>query len=129
MLITVKMELSFEDLESECWSGAIDTLKTIREHDMQNEFMNLISDMYCDEYPTLTTINDLLWFDDIYIFECLGIIPDDDDDDDYEDEEDDDDYDDDDDDYDDDFDEEENAMLLKGDDEYVERVAEEIMNR
>ena len=127
MLITVKMELSFEDLEKNCWSGAVDTLKTIREHDMEDAFMNLIGDMYCDgDLPTLTTINDLLWFDDGFIFESLGIDPDDDDDDDYEDEEDDDDYDDD---YDEDFDEEENAMLLRGDDEYVDRVAEEIMNR
>lgn len=121
MLITVKMELSFEDLERECWSGAIDTLKTIREHDMEDAFMDFLFEVFCDEdYPTLTAINDLLWFDDIYIFESLGIDPDDDDD--YEDEEDDDDYDD-------DFDEEENAMLLRGDDEYVDRVAEEIMNR
>lgn len=128
MLITVQMELSFEDLERECWSGAVDTLKTIREHDMEDAFMDLLFEVFCDgDYPTLTAINDLCWFDDGFIFESLGIDPDDDDDDDYEDEEDDD-YEDDDD-YDDDFDEEENAMLLKGDDEYVDRVAEEIMNR
>ena len=128
MMITVQMELDFEDLEKECWSGAVDTLRTIREHDMQNEFMSLISDMYCDELPTLTAINDLLWFDDGFIFESLGINPDDDDDD-YEDEEEDDEDDYEDDDFDYDFDEKENAMLLRGDDEYVDRVAEEIMNR
>ena len=43
MLITVQMELSFEDLEKECWSGAVDTLKTIREHDMEDAFMDEIS--------------------------------------------------------------------------------------
>lgn len=122
MLITVKMELSFEDLEKNCWSGAVDTLKTIREHDMEDTFMNFLLGVFCDgDYPTLTAINALLWFDDDFIFESLGIDPDDEDDDDYEDEEDDD--------YDDDFDEEENAMLLRGDDEYVDRVAKEIMNR
>lgn len=124
MLITVQMELSFEDLERECWSGAVDTLRTIREHDMQNAFMDLLFEVFCDgDYPTLTAINDLLWFDDGFIFESLGIDPDDDED--YEDE-DEDDYDDD---FDYDFDEKENAMLLRGDDEYVDRVAEEIMNR
>lgn len=121
MRITVQMELSFEDLEKECWSGAVDTLNTIKEHDMEDAFMDLLFEVFCDgDYPTLTAINDLLWFDDGFIFESLGIDPDDDDDD-YEDEEDDD--------YDDDLDEEENAMLLRGDDEYVDRVAEEIMNR
>ena len=112
MLITVKMELSFEDLEKNCWSGAVDTLKTIREHDMEDAFMDLLFEVFCDEHPTLTAINDLLWFDDGFIFESLGIDPDDDDD--YEDE---------------DFDEEENAMSLRGDDEYIDRVAEEMMNR
>ena len=129
MLITVQMELSFEDLERECWSGAINTLKTIREHDMEDAFMDFLFEVFCDgDYPTLTAINDLLWFEDGFIFESLGIDPDDDDD--YEDEEDEDEDEDDyDDDFDYDFDEKENAMLLRGDDEYVDRVAEEIMNR
>ena len=95
MLITVQMELSFEDLEKNCWSGAIDTLKTIKEHDMEDAFMDLLFEVFCDgDYPTLTAINDLLWFDDGFIFDSLGIDPDDDDEDD-DDEEDDDDWDDD----------------------------------
>lgn len=127
MLITVQMELSFEDLEKECWSGAVDTLRTIREHDMEDAFMDLLFEVFCDgDYPTLTAINDLLWFDDGFIFESLGIDPDDDDDYEDDDDEDEDDYDDD---FDYNFDEKENAMLLRGDDEYVDRVAEEIMNR
>ena len=48
MLITVQMELSFEDLERECWSGAIDTLKTIREYDMEDAFMDLLFEVFCD---------------------------------------------------------------------------------
>ena len=80
MLITVQMELSFEDLERECWSGAVDTLNTIKEHDMEDAFMDLLFEVFCDgDYPTLTAINDLLWFDDGFIFESLGIDPDDDD--------------------------------------------------
>ena len=95
MLITVKMELSFEDLERDCWSGAIDTLKTIREHDMEDAFMDFLFKVFCDgDYPTLTAINDLLWFDDGFIFDSLGIDPNDDDDD-YENDDDYDDWDDD----------------------------------
>ena len=73
--ITVKAELSFEDLQSQCWSGALDTLKTIAENDMEDAFMSFLAyDMgYEDNTPTLTEINDLLWFDDDFIFETLGI--------------------------------------------------------
>ena len=74
MLITVKMELSFEDLERECWSGAVDTLNTIKEHDMEDAFMDLLFEVFCDgDYPTLTAINDLLWMDSDWIFETLEI--------------------------------------------------------
>ena len=30
-MISIKKELSFEDLKDECWSGAIDTLQKIEE--------------------------------------------------------------------------------------------------
>lgn len=75
--ITVKRELDFSDLQKECWSGAIDTLKTIEEHDKEDAFMSFLAyDMgYADSetLPTLTEINDLLWFDDDFIFGALGI--------------------------------------------------------
>lgn len=71
--IEVKQELTFNDLEEQCWSGACDTLRTIWENDKEEEFMDLLFDLYHSEVPTLTTINDLLWFDDEYIFEQLGI--------------------------------------------------------
>ena len=82
MTITVQKEMDFNDLEKECWSGAIDTLKTIREHDMENELMQLLDEVFfCDgEMPTLTAINDLLWFDDGWVFDSLGINPEEDDD-------------------------------------------------
>lgn len=92
--ITVKAELSFEDLQSQCWSGALDTLNTIAENDMEDAFMSFLAyDMsYEDNTPTLTEINDLLWFDDEFIFETLGIKSEDEDE---EEEEDDDPWDDD----------------------------------
>ena len=43
---------------------------------MEDAFMDFLFEVFCDgDYPTLTAINDLLWFDDIYIFESLGITP------------------------------------------------------
>ena len=66
-------EISFNDLFNRCWSGAIDTLETIQENDKEDMFMQMLEENYCDEVPTLTEINDLLWFDSDWIFESLGI--------------------------------------------------------
>lgn len=97
--ITVKTELSFSDLQSQCWSGAVDTLNTIEEHDKEDELMYLLDELFADdETCSLTTINDFLWFDDEYIFKRLDISDEDEDEededeDDYDDEDDDEDYD------------------------------------
>ena len=71
-MISVKKELSFEDLKDECWSGAIDTLQKIEEEGKGNELMKLLLDIFAD-IPTETEINDFLWFEDSYIYENLGI--------------------------------------------------------
>lgn len=79
--ITIRKEMDFTDLQSNCWSGAVETLETIYNADKESELMNLLYDVFGEENPTLTEVNDFLWFDDEYIFETLGINPDDDDDD------------------------------------------------
>lgn len=71
-MISVKKELSFEDLKDECWSGAIDTLQKIEEEGKETELMKLLLDIFAD-IPTETQINDFLWFEDSYIYENLGI--------------------------------------------------------
>ena len=68
----IKQDMDFNDLMNNCWSGAIDTLKTIEEHDKEEELMQLLEDAF-DECPDITRINDYLWFSDEDIFECLGI--------------------------------------------------------
>ena len=71
-MISIKKELSFEDLKDECWSGAIDTLQKIEEEGKEDELMELLQDMFTD-IPTETELNDFLWFDDNYIYKQLGI--------------------------------------------------------
>ena len=71
-MISVKKELSFEDLKDECWSGAIDTLQKIEEEGKEDELIKLLLDIFAD-IPTETEINDFLWFEDSYIYENLGI--------------------------------------------------------
>ena len=69
----IKQDIDFNDLMNNCWSGAIDTLKTIEEHDKEDELMKHLEEQWVDEVPTMTEINDYLWFEDEFIFECLGI--------------------------------------------------------
>lgn len=72
----IKQDMDFNDLMNNCWSGAIDTLKTIEEHDKEEELMTHLEEIfesYFDNVPTMTEINDYLWFEDEAIFEALGI--------------------------------------------------------
>lgn len=71
--IVLKEEYSFNDLLEKCWSGAIDTLKEIEKKGMEEDLMNLIQECFNYEIPTLTEVNDLLRFEDKFIFESLGI--------------------------------------------------------
>ena len=57
----------------QAWSGAKDTLQTIRGHNMIKDLEYMLEDIFCDRTPTETDINDFLWFEDEYIFEHLGI--------------------------------------------------------
>ena len=67
----VKCEYTFNDLYDNSWSGAVDTLNTIIENEKQDELMSHLEDIF-DEVDS-TALNDYLWFDSDYIFECLGI--------------------------------------------------------
>ena len=82
----VKNEIDdFYSLEYNCWSGAIDTLDRIKEAGKEEEFMDYLEDIFCNEIPTMTELNDFIWFEDEMIFEDLGIEEDEED---WEDEED-----------------------------------------
>lgn len=72
MTVQVKKEMQFWEILENAWSGAILTLKTIEEHDKEEEFMYLIDEMYPDGVDE-TELNDLLWFDDEFVLETLGI--------------------------------------------------------
>ena len=72
----IKQDMDFNDLMNNCWSGAIDTLKTIEEHDKEDEFMEHLESIMSEDIeniPPMTEINDYLWFDSDFIFESLGI--------------------------------------------------------
>ena len=68
------MKISREmDLRNfEAWSGAKDTLNKLIELDKCEELEAVLEDIYPDGISE-TQLNDILWFDDEWIFETLGI--------------------------------------------------------
>ena len=54
------------------WSGATDTQDRIINEGKADEFDNLIEELYPDGL-TETALNDLLWFEEDWLFEMLGI--------------------------------------------------------
>ena len=67
---------TFDELYYLCWSGAIQRLDEIRDLDLEDEFMTYLEDMFIYSYndkPTLTDINDFIWFEvDDWIEEHKG---------------------------------------------------------
>lgn len=61
----------------EPWSGAVNTYNTIAEADKLDELASLLEDLYPDGIEE-TQLNDLLWFDDEWVLESLGISEEDD---------------------------------------------------
>lgn len=62
----------FSDLTENCWRGAIQTLDTVSENNKKSELMDLLEEVFYDGIE-LSELNDFLWFDSDYIFECLDI--------------------------------------------------------
>lgn len=77
-MITIKnniMRVIIENLnisDFEAWSGAISTKQTIIDNNKENDFDNLIEELYPDGL-TDTHLNDLLWHDSDWVLEQLGI--------------------------------------------------------
>ena len=66
----VYQEIGIRDFEA--WCGAVATKDLIIEHDKADEFDALIEELYPDGIHE-TQLNDILWFDDEWVLESLGI--------------------------------------------------------
>lgn len=61
----------------EPWSGAVDTVNTLREHDKLEEAWQYIEDVFIDsEYIDETELNNFLWFEPEYIYKAVGLTED-----------------------------------------------------
>ena len=64
---------TFDELYNLCWSGALQRLDEIEELDLEDEFMDYLEEIFCDETPSLIDINDFIWFEcDDWIEEHKG---------------------------------------------------------
>lgn len=60
----IKRELNnWYELKDMVWSGAVDTLAEVERQDREQEALDLIEDVFYDEVPTATQVNDFIWFD------------------------------------------------------------------
>lgn len=63
----------FYELADMVWSGAVDTIADIQNANKENEFMNFLEMIFCDDVPTDTEVNDFIWFEREYIYENIGL--------------------------------------------------------
>ena len=66
----------FYELADMVWSGAVDTIADIQNANKENEFMDFLEMVFCDDVPTDTNINDFIWFERDYIYENIGLTED-----------------------------------------------------
>ena len=69
----IKKEYDYNDLKENSWSGAVNTLRRIEEANKEEELMNFLEDIFYENIPSDTEVNDLLWFEPEMIYESLGI--------------------------------------------------------
>lgn len=58
--------------EFNAWSGAVDTKNTILDRGKEQQFEQLMEELYPNGISE-TALNDILWFDDEWIYKNLGI--------------------------------------------------------
>ena len=63
----------FYELADMVWSGATVTIVDIQRANKEDEFMNFLEMVFCDEVPTDTAVNDFIWFERDYIYENIGL--------------------------------------------------------
>ena len=82
----VTQEMNWWDILDSAWGQAEETARHLEDADMGNEFVALMEEVYPDGIDR-TTLNDIMAFDDDWVYESLGMKNPYDDDEDEEDDE------------------------------------------
>ena len=65
-----KVECDLDQFDA--WAGGKDTLDVLKEKGVCKEVQYFIEELFCEEIPTETAINDVLWFERDFIAQHLG---------------------------------------------------------
>ena len=69
----MEYKVDFNINEFKFWSGAKDTIESIKKNNLMDELENLIKETFERDIPTDTKINDFVWFERDEIYERLGL--------------------------------------------------------
>ena len=74
--IIVQEELGAQDISNRLWSEAVHTWENIEKAGKEQEAIAFLNEIFCDKVPTITEINDVLWFDEALVYEAIGLTED-----------------------------------------------------
>lgn len=66
-------ECNAYQLGDHLWSGAVDTFNTLVDMGKVDMLDDYFAEIFCDRTPTITEINDILWFESENVFEYCGL--------------------------------------------------------
>ena len=62
MKIMIELD-TWQELFRNSWSGAVDTLREIEKQGREEEALDLLEEVFCEEVPSETAVNDYIWFE------------------------------------------------------------------
>lgn len=81
MLVYQEEIWEFDDLYNLCWGQARKILQEIADADKEDELLSHLSEIYADNIPSLTDINDYISYDWEDIYDAINMEENEDDDD------------------------------------------------
>ena len=69
----IKDDYGFEDLKDAVWSGAKNTMEKVEAAGKEGLLMEHLEEIFFNEIPTITEVNDVLWHDHTELMDTLGI--------------------------------------------------------
>lgn len=64
---------NYRELENVCWGQARNVLQEIYDNDYEEELIDHLTDIFSDNTPTLTELNDYISYDWEYIYDAIGL--------------------------------------------------------
>ena len=63
---------NYRDLENVCWGQALNVLQEIYDNDYEEELIEHLTEIFSDNMPTLTELNDYISYDWEQIYKAIG---------------------------------------------------------